>query len=451
MGEKIHKMTKRGYFEKQLSTSIVQDNGKKLRVTGLSKISYEDACLDAEKKREEAERLYKLKVLNETPTSKEPLKKYILLFINYKSKDAPTKYRWVDSTCKTNMDIYDSKFKDSKIGNMQLKNLSVQHFQDFFDDLTLEKELSVSYVNNIRTLLIQVFDYINLNIIKIENYPRYARLNEKWVDELDLNYVGDDWLEEKGQVLTDEEIIKIYEMALLNSGTYRYIWVFILMLSGGFRPQEMFCLTLNDINFEKREITICKAVGKRKKLDGKGKELYIKTTKNRVIRKLYLDEVMEDCIYNIIKTMKLNLHKDFDSSLPDSGLLIYNTKGKLVDVETFTQEFKRLCFNLGIALRHGEGSYCLRHTWVSKNNLYHSKNPLALAAVATSLAAGHSVETDLGTYTHIDLNYLKENIKNPIKLSRQQEENEEYKEFLEFKRWKQEQEQKQKAKEKRES
>lgn len=432
-----HKKTKRGYYEKQLTTNIVQDNGTKLRVTGLSKNSYEEACEDARKKKEEAERLHKIKVIQNTPTTKEPLKYYILMFMKYKHEDVPTKYRWTDSTYSTNMDIYNSKFSDSRIGNMQLKNLSVNHFQDFFDRLTLTQGLNINYVKNIRLLLIQTFEYIDQNICKIENYPKYAGLNEKWIDELDLSYVGDDWLEEKGQVLTDDEIMRFYEMAVINNGTYRYIWAYVLMISAGFRPQELLALTINDIDFEKKEITVCKAIGKRKKPSGKGKELYIKTTKNKVIRKLYMDEIMEDAIINLQKSMKLKLHKEYDDTFASQGLLIYNTKGKLVDVESFSQEFKRICHACGITIRYGEGSYCLRHTWVSKNNLYHSKNPLALAAVATSLAAGHTVETDLGTYTHVDINYLKENIKNPIKLSRQQEENEDYQEFLEFKKWKQ--------------
>ena len=53
---------------------------------------------------------------------------------------------------------------------MQLKNLNTKHFQEFFDHMTLDKELALSYVKNIRLLAIQTFDYINRNIIRIENY-----------------------------------------------------------------------------------------------------------------------------------------------------------------------------------------------------------------------------------------------------------------------------------------
>jgi hypothetical protein len=123
-----HKKSKRGYYEKQLTTSVIQDSGSKLRVTGLSKNSWEEACEDARRKKEEAERLYKIKVIEQTPSTKEPLKNYILMFMEYKHTKAPTKHRWSYGSFKTNSDIWASKFKNSRIGNTQLKNLSVKHF-----------------------------------------------------------------------------------------------------------------------------------------------------------------------------------------------------------------------------------------------------------------------------------------------------------------------------------
>ena len=133
--EKEHKKSKRGYYEKQLTTDVITEEGRKLRVTGLSKNSWEEACEDALKKKEEAERLYKISILKNKNSTSEPFKHYMLMFMEYKKDKVPTKKRWTNSTYDTNMEIYRGKYKDSKLGNTQLKNLNVKIFQDFFDNL----------------------------------------------------------------------------------------------------------------------------------------------------------------------------------------------------------------------------------------------------------------------------------------------------------------------------
>lgn len=432
MSEKEHKKSKRGYFEKQLTTSVVRDDGTKLRVTGLSKNSYEEACADARKKKEEAERLHKISILNKKASTTEPFKHYILMFMDYKKNKVATKHRWTSTTYDTNMQIFDSKFRDSKIGNMQLKNLSVNHFQTFYDDLTLNKGLALSYVSNIRLLAIQTFDYIDRNIIKIENYARLADLNSVWRDEVGIDF-DEDVEEEKGQVLTEEEISKIYTCIIEEPTRYRYGWAYLLQLATGCRPQEILALTKQCVDFDKKEILINKAIG-RKKIDGK-KVCYFKTTKNRVIRRVYMDDIMEMALKNILKYMPRNLDKDHRTDLIEQGLLIYNTKGELLNVDIYSGEFKRLCHYVGVDLKFGEGSYALRHTWDSHNNTYKCNNPMQF--LITAKVAGHTPNVDVNTYTHVTEQMIRDNIKNPIAsmLNEKKEDEEMFKEFLEFKKW----------------
>ena len=438
MAEKVHKRTKRGYFEKQLTTDVVKDDGTKVRVTGLSKNSYEEACIDAQRKKDEIERLNKISILKNKASTTEPFKHYILMFMEYKRKEVATKKRWTQSTYDTNMEIYSAKYKNSKIGNMKLKNLNTKHFQDFFDNLTLDQGLALSYVKNIRLLAIQTFDYINRNIIKIENYPALADLNAVWHDEVPLDY-DEDIDTETIQTLTEEEIMRLYKCVMDEPTRYRYGFCVLLQLSSGCRIQEITGLTMNCVNFEEKYLLINKATGRKKNEEGK-KRTYMKTTKNKIVRRVYMDEVMEMCVRNIIKYMPRNLAKGHRTDLIEQGLLVYNLKGDLLDVDTYTQEFKRLCFYCDISLSPGVGARILRHTWDSYNN-FKNNNPLQI--LITSKAAGHTPQVDLASYTHVTEQMVRENIKNPItQITKEKEEdNELFKEFLEFKKWKEMQEQ----------
>ena len=433
MGDTIHKKTKRGYYEKQLTTDVIKDDGTKVRVTGLSKTSYEEACIDAQRKKDEVERLNKVNILKNKYSTTEPFKNYMLMYLEYKKNDVSTRKRWTSTTYETNFDIYKYKYKDSKVGNTQLKNLNTKLFQDFFDSLTLEKENDLSYVKNIRSLAIKTLEYINIHIIKIENYAKFADLNAVWMDEVPIDYDADVDTNSE-QTLTEEEILKIYNCILDEPTRYRYAFAMLLQLGCGCRIQEVCAITTNCINFEEKYIIINKAIGRRRNKEGK-RETYMKTTKNRVIRRVYMDETMEMCIRQLQKYMPRNLLKGHRVDYINKGLLIYNQKGDLVDSDSYTEEFKRLCYYCNITLQEGSGSKILRHTWDSYNN-FNNNNPLQI--LITSKAAGHTPSVDVKSYTHVTEQMLRDNIKNPIsQITKEKEEDEEtYKEFLQFKKWK---------------
>lgn len=405
-----HKKTKRGYYEKRLNTSVITSSGTFRKVTGISKVSYEEACKDAERKKEEAERIERLKVINSTISTHEPFKNYMLMYMEYRRKESPTKHRWTESAYSANFSLYSSKYKDSKLGNMQLKSLNTKVFQVFFDDLTLTQGLSKKYVDNIRLLAIQTLDFINRNICSIENYAKVANLNILSHDEVPLGYLGD--LDEKGQVLTESEILKLYNTIKEEPTRYRYGYCYLLQLATGCRPQEICALTKNCVNYEKETIRICKAIGL-KKIEGKRRTPYMKTTKNRVVRELYMDDIIKECLEGIYKFMPRNMFEGYTTEYIDQGLLVYNSYGKFVDTDVYTSEFKRLCHYIGIDLHYGEGSYCLRHTYISYNNK--SNNPIQILITAKN--AGHSPKVDLETYTHVSEEQVRDNTKNPIQLA----------------------------------
>lgn len=428
-----HKKTKRGYYEKQLTTNVILENGAKKRVTGLSKVSYEDACKDAINKKQEIERLYKISILESKTSTNDVFKNYILMFMEYKHKKVPTKRRWTSSTYESNMSVYNSKYANSKLGNTQLKNLNVKLFQDFYDNMTLKNGLDVKYVRNIKLLAEQTFDYINRNIVAIENYALLCDLNEEWVDEVGLDY-AEDVDEDDIQILTDDEIMRLYNTVKEEPTHFRYAFCQLLQLATGCRIQEINAITLNCIDFEKKEILVNKALGVRKDKKGK-KETYMKTTKNKVVRKIFMDDNIEYLLQCIIKYMPRGLVGDYRKDLIEQGLLVYSTKGELVDVDTYTGEFKRLCNYCDISIQYGVGARILRHTWDSYNNI---KNNNPLQILITSKAAGHTPQIDINSYTHISDDIMRENIKNPITHIQQEQKEDEklYKELLQFKKWK---------------
>ena len=137
-----------------------------------------------------------------------------------------------------------------------------------------------------------------------------------------------------------------------------------------------------------------------------------------------------------MKYMPRNLQKDHRTDYIEQGLLVYNQKGDLLDVDTYTDEFKRMCHYCDISLIPGVGARVLRHTWDSYNN-FKNNNPLQI--LITSKAAGHTPQVDIASYTHVTEQMIRENIKNPIaQINKEKEEDDElFKEFLAFKKWKQ--------------
>lgn len=93
--------------------------------------------------------------------------------------------------------------------------------------------------------------------------------------------------------LDDEEFENFYERdqlilllkAIQEKHTLMIYTLFHLLAFSGMRKGEALSLTWNDINFEESEIRINKAVSR-----GKDCKLYLKTTKNGVVRSINLDD-----------------------------------------------------------------------------------------------------------------------------------------------------------------
>lgn len=110
--------------------------------------------------------------------------------------------------------------------------------------------------------------------------------------------------------LDDEEFENFYErkqlLQLLKAfeaeSNLMVYTMFHLLAYSGMRKGEMLALTWQDINFEENEVRINKAISR-----GKDCQLYLKTTKNGVVRKIKMDTQT----MSLLSLWKLQQHKTY--------------------------------------------------------------------------------------------------------------------------------------------
>jgi len=196
--------------------------------------------------------------------------------------------------------------------------------------------------------------------------------------------------------LDDEEFENFYErdqlIALLEAFKRNYnlmvYTLFHLLAYSGMRKGEVFALTWNDINFENNEIRINKAISR-----GKDCQLYLKTTKNGVVRTISIDnETMALLTKWRFEQRKTYLKKGLNTF--NKKQLVFSNKDNKFIQPVQTQKWLNkvlLKYNLPTITTHG-----LRHTHCS----------LLFEAGATIKEVqerlGHTdVKTTLEIYTHV--------------------------------------------------
>ncbi len=401
----------RDYYHYKVQTSVINPNGSPYVVHTTSTISGEDAKKKGLKKKKEAERQEKLSVRGKY-TGKETFQFWVKAFMDYKHSSTVTKNRWVDSTYNAYCNLMNTHFfkKNIRLKSMQIHSLNVNVFQEYYDMLALPNEngdvLGEKSRRNIKGVLVKTIAFINKNGFELENYADRAYVPIQKTDEVPLDYTGED--EEKKAVFDEEDIQKIWDGA--QSNIFKYGFGYALMLATGIRSQELFGITqdLIEISDDKSSgsIKICKAVAKRRNPVTGKKERYLKTTKNRDTRIVYLDRCGVECVEKLQKAMKFYNNRVSN----DKNLLIYDFKGDFVNSDVFGSEFHRFCLKFGIDLPENTGPHMLRHTFVTVNNVKYDVNPLI-----TAYAAGHrDLATDIKTYSHVSEDDVRKKIINPF-------------------------------------
>lgn len=190
----------------------------------------------------------------------------------------------------------------------------------------------------------------------------------------------------------DDEFTNFYERGQLlqlldafkQTSSLMIYTLFHLLAFSGMRKGEALALTWNDINFEENEIRINKAISR-----GRDSQLYLKTTKNGVIRTISMDQQS----MNLLAAWKEEQAQKFKTKSANKQLVFTNRNNEFIQpVQTqkwLHQIFQK--FALPKITTHG-----LRHTHCSL--LFEAG--ASIKEVQERL--GHTdVKTTMDIYTHV--------------------------------------------------
>ncbi len=435
-GEGSCKLMKDGYWHFNKQLDILDENtGKNVRIHTTGKTEQE-----AREKGEQKEKERRKAILFDVDgkwTGKETLETLMNEYMLYKLQDCTVRDKWTESTYESNYDMAQATICKHKIAKLQIHMLSVRSFNEFYswlDEVKFMKNgvettgYSYAYKRRIRFLLCQTLNYlIKKGYPNLEyNYAWSADVSKPNQDAIDEDTYG--FYEQDEEVLDDVDVPKFFDAMQHNQ--YKAAPAFVLMLSTGIRSEELFALQIGkdyEISEDEKSgvLYIYKAVGERYKDPhdkSKGKEKYLKRTKNGEHRLALLDEI------SILAIRKMEQNASYYCKNNFHNLLFPTEKsGDYYERDTFAGSFKRLCNQYNIHREYGWGPHVCRHTFITFNTLRFDqmRNPL-LVAKAVAAQAGHKdLDMTLNTYTHLTKDRLKDaGIVNPISHLRELENSE---------------------------
>lgn len=133
------------------------------------------------------------------------------------------------------------------LGAYMIKSLNPISLQTFVNEL-YKKPLSHEYKNSIRTLLSQILKYAVVPCGLIQNNPaQYLKTPQDLVNGKSVERM----------IYTPDQVMKLIDYY----GTYHpYSAAIMISYNSGLRAGEVFSLTWNDIDFEKKTISVTKTV-----------------------------------------------------------------------------------------------------------------------------------------------------------------------------------------------
>ncbi|MEM6353260.1 MAG: site-specific integrase [Cyanobacteria bacterium P01_D01_bin.14] len=179
------------------------------------------------------------------------------------------------------------------------------------------------------------------------------------------------------------ELTKILAALRLDRHRYIYYDFTYVMLSWGLRPSEVIGLQWKHVDLERREVTVCEALGRASDGRSSGRARERRATKTGDVRVFALKG----------KTLSLFSGRRLPDCKPDD-LVFTSPTGRPIDDRNFrTRVWKPICEKAGVEYRP---PYALRHTFTSHN----IEQGLTLIEAASAL--GHSSTRMVSdTYGHV--------------------------------------------------
>ncbi len=248
--------------------------------------------------------------------------------------------------------IYRNYIKETPLNSIKLNSIKPLTLQRYYNKLYYENKKSFSIIKNLNKFLKTFFNYaIKENYILSNPCVRVTLPVDKTVTD------------EKNDIdpFTFEEIEKIKKTAK----NYMYM-IFLLDLGTGLRKGELLALTPADINFEKEEIYVNKALKKIKIFDSEEKYHYetaieVPKTKNS-IRTVPIPKKLIPILKNYIIRQK-EKYLSNGLILKENSLIFTTNSCTPIDGVNMLIAWKRLLKRAGVRYRRFHN---VRHTFASQ-------------------------------------------------------------------------------------
>ena len=237
------------------------------------------------------------------------------------------------------MSIYKTHFKDCSFGDMDIKNITQVHAQQFINS---KKELSAKSISLIFSLLDNTFKHaIANNLIRV-NIVDNVKLPKSKKEKKEI------------EVFTLDEQKAFLESA--NSSYYRVL--FITALSTGMRVGEITALKWKNVDFNTNTINVNSSARLVMKYDDNGQmienELVTGTTKTRSSkRKIPISSAL---------AAELKKHKLLSNN-KENDFVFTNTKKQQIKYDSIAKAHKLICIKANIRV---VTFHCLRHTFATR-------------------------------------------------------------------------------------
>lgn len=239
--------------------------------------------------------------------------------------------------------------------------------------------------NRVRVMLLDMFDkalmdnYVNRNPVK------------------GIKLIRDE--KKEIRVLTKEEQIAFFECA---AGTFYYN-LFVTAVETGLRPGELYALTPEDVDFEKREIRVNKTLVYQQFEGDKGKTYHLGPPKTRSsIRLVPITGRCEEALRRQMKQRQIILNKPNITPIKGfENLLFLSTLGTPLNATTYSDAIGRIVDTINLMrdpLEQMEkfSGHCFRHTFATRCF------EAGISPKTVQAYMGHaSLQMTMDLYTHV--------------------------------------------------